>query len=113
MGVYVRFDALCIDDSGRPESCPPGRWVRKGKVYTVTEVCKAINRAGELSFRLAEVKPPQPLEVFLARRFEPLSDGPLDEARKLLEQEEELELVETGPGRQREAVPAGWDFGRN
>ena len=94
MGVFVNFEALCIDDSGRPEGCPPKRWVRKGQVYTVTEVCKAINRAGELSFRLAEVKPPQPLEVFLARRFEPLSDAPLDEARKILE--EEGELVEVG-----------------
>lgn len=96
MGVYVRFDALCIDDTGRPESCPPDRWVRKGQVYTVTEVCKAINLAGELSFRLKEVKPPQPLEVFLARRFEPLSDAPLDEARRLLEEGVEHELVEVG-----------------
>lgn len=99
MGVYVRFDALCIDASGRPEGCPPNRWVRKGQVYTVTEVCKAINRAGELSFRLAEVKPPQPLEVFLARRFEPLSDAPLEEARRLLEEGVPAELEEA------EAVP--------
>ena len=85
MGINTSFEVVCIDDSGRPGTCPAGRWVRKNELYTVTEVCKAINHAGELSFRLAEVKPPAPLEVWLARRFEPLSDGPLDEARKLLE----------------------------
>ena len=86
MGVYVSFEVLCIDGSGRPAGCPPGRWVKKNELYTVTEVVKAINKEGQLAFRLAEVKPPQPIETFLSHRFAEVSSGPLEEARKLLEE---------------------------
>ena len=71
MEISLPFKALCIDDSKRPNDIPYSKWIKEGKLYTVTNVARLLMQEGRLGFKLAEVSLDgcYPYEYYAATRF--------------------------------------------
>jgi hypothetical protein len=78
----------CINDANRPNEIPSTRWVKKGRIYTVTRV-KKLNIQNTYGFELQEIdlKPFSPYEYFEASRF----GRPTEEPSRGLQEENILE----------------------
>jgi len=67
------MSVVCVNSEGRPDKIPLEKWLKKGKLYTVT---KAVTLAigNKLAFELDEIKLTEehfPYEYFSADRFVP------------------------------------------
>lgn len=63
---------LCINDADKPAKISEENWIKKGKIYTVTEVKKMGLQKGQLGYKLAEVNIPEnsfPYEYYSSSRF--------------------------------------------
>lgn len=96
----VQVRVICINDKGRPNEIPLGKWPVKGKYYTITGFTVMVNNGRCLGVTLAEISLEgcAPYKFYLASRFGvPVGETSLVErANELLKeaQEEELVLIE-------------------
>lgn len=97
----VQVRVICINDKGRPNEIPLGKWPVKGKYYTITGFSRMVGTMnGAMGVTLAEISLEgcYPYKFYLASRFGvPVGETSLVEhAEDLLKeaQEEELVLIE-------------------
>lgn len=63
---------ICINDSNKPSKIPSKEWIKKGEIYTVTEVMKMGLQAGIFGYKLAEIALSEksfPYEYYTSDRF--------------------------------------------
>lgn len=104
--MLVSFDVICVDDTNRPAAVQPQNWVKKDRIYAVTRVQISLN--GDIALVLAQRTPDAPYVGYLARRFRPVLDVPLDELIADLESPPQYESAPARPVRvpDRELVEA-------
>lgn len=51
----MSFKVICINDANKPNDIPSSQWIKKGVIYTVTQVAKLNMQQGKLGYKLAEV----------------------------------------------------------
>jgi hypothetical protein len=97
----VQVRVICINDKGRPNEIPLGKWPVKGKPYTITGFVRMLGTSGGgLGVTLAEMSLNDcyPYKYYMASRFGvPVGEISLVErSEELLKeaQEEELILIE-------------------
>jgi hypothetical protein len=94
----VQVRVICINDKGRPNEIPLGKWPVKGKPYTITGFVRMLGTSGGgLGVTLAEMSLEgcYPYKYYMASRFGvPVGDTSLVErAEELLKEAKEEELV--------------------
>lgn len=102
--MEIPFKALCINDKARPSDIPTSRWVKEGKMYTVTAVARLMIQGGRIGFKLAEINLEGcfPYEFYDATRFaiilnqKVIADIELNELLREAIKEEQEEL-QTAP----------------
>lgn len=65
------IEAICIDDSGKPNDVPNNKWLEEGKIYNIIYVTTVLPQE-ELGVSLAEIDLDEscyPYEYFLFSRF--------------------------------------------
>jgi len=69
--MEIPFKAMCINDADRPSDIPTSKWIKKGKLYTVTKVVRMLIQGGKLGFYLDEVNLEgcAPYSTYAASRF--------------------------------------------
>lgn len=86
---------FCIDDSERPIGIPLGKWIEKGKEYTILKFVRMCAQNNILGVELEEIDLSGcfPYEYFSAKRFAPIN--PKEKMEEALEifQEEEIEEI--------------------
>lgn len=82
------FRVVCINDSKRPAEVPESSWIKKGEIYTVTEVLNMARQRMTIAFKLAEVSMPEgcKYDSYLATRFAYLSEEDEKAAEKAVEE---------------------------
>jgi len=62
---------ICINDQGKPNEIPSGKWLEKGSAYTVKNIIKCNTQGGALGFELEEIDLTgcEPYLYFMATRF--------------------------------------------
>lgn len=77
----MSFKVICINDSNKPNDIPQSQWVKKGSIYTVTNVVKMLIQDGIYGFELAEINLEgcAPYKYYSAERFGIITDIIVDE----------------------------------
>ena len=87
----AKMEALCTDDTGKPNEIQQKNWIRKGQTYTVVKLYTN-PLSGEHYFALEEVQPDSPYGGYKVERF----SFDINDLTKLLEGKKE-EITEEEP----------------
>ena len=68
------MNIICTDDTSRPNEVPSTRWIKKGEIYTLKEVCQMNVQGGITGIKIHEINNDDLgiYKFFRSSRFEPI-----------------------------------------